>query len=210
MFFAKPAKPPSPLKKALRAIQLGVALGVAAFVLTTLLSSQVAMRLSPNLKPSGAAILVLKVLYGNLGLLLVAPVLAFAAGLYFQGARSVIVTSMVLTLQVTSVMLTSVSWGFEYYASPLAMVVLVGGSLAGIALSLWAMGRGQRRASQPAAPIAQEPNLKAIDFQAIKAAEDAAASASATPPAPAPTDLLASPVASAADVPERGKPPSAS
>lgn len=201
-----PPKPPSPLRIAVRAMVLGISLGMACFILNTLLVSQLAVLLGAT-GDLGFMARVLEVALRALPSCFVAPVVAYGAGLMLTGPRWLIVVMQNISAQVTAAAVMAVPVGIEVYLSSYELWFL-GGSLAvGVALSGWAMKRGQttaeRREQAVAAP--PPPSLASIDFSKVKeSAAAAAAPEAATPASPsaaapvAPASETAAPAAPAA------------
>lgn len=180
------------MKNAARLMVLGVSLGVAAFILNVLLTYQVTSALAAVLEPSNSVPMwiLTRLLIEQLGVLLVAPVLAYVAGLWIEGRRFPLAMGMVLTLQATGHSVRYLSLGRAAMLQAEEILLFLGAIAVGIALSSWAMGRGQARAQarEGAAPAPAENKLAAIDFEAVKrqAAAAEAPTAAAAPASEAP------------------------
>ena len=189
----KPAKP-TPVRNATRLLVLGISLGVGAFIINVLLAYQVSiLLLHVDLAPDSVWRWILaKLLYEQMGVLLVAPVIAYAAGLLIEGRRWVLASAMVVTLQGTGVNMRVISFGSNVVFGVTEVLLLIVFTGIGIALAAWAMGRGQAKArvrveSKPFVPTS---NLAAIDFEAVKKGQGqppAAAAPQAKPAEPAPS-----------------------
>jgi hypothetical protein len=205
-------KPVTKLRKALRDLELGVALGVAAFILATLLGYQLISVISGQAlaEQSAPVIFLARLVVEQLGPLLVVPLLAYAAAWLIEGSRTVLVTTMVLTVQATVAAVRIVSLGSDVYLEFQELTLVLLGTGGGIALGIFAMGRARRRIATHEAPH-EEPALAAIDFNSVKQAQ----AAQAEPPKPAEVPKPAEPTTSddaakpaeAAPAPEQGKPP---
>jgi hypothetical protein len=200
---ATPNKPvkPTPVRNAMRLIVLGVSLGVGAFILNVLLSYQIATLLI-RLEPSDSVFrwILARLLYEQMGVLLVAPVIAYAAGLLIEGRRWVLASAMIVTLQAIGVNMRVISLGSESVTGVTEILLLTVFTAVGIALSGWAMGRGQAKArvrTEQKQPV-PAPSLAAIDFEAVKREQG-------QPPAAAPPQ--ATPAEPAATPPAPGDPP---
>jgi hypothetical protein len=189
----KPAKP-TPVRNATRLLVLGLSLGVGAFILNVLLSYQVSiLLLHVDLSPDSVWRWILaKLLYEQMGVLLVAPVIAYAAGLLIDGRRWVLASAMIVSLQAIGVNMRVISFGSSVVFGVTEVLLLIVFTGIGVALSAWAMGRGQAKArvrveSKPFVPTS---NLAAIDFEAVKKEQGkppAAAEPQAKPAEPAPS-----------------------
>jgi hypothetical protein len=174
-------KPPSPLKKSMRNLQLGFSLGVAAFLLGILISSRLSVVLYGTLASveSGLVRYAAAALMRELPVLVIAPLIAYVAGLYLEGPRWVLAWSMVVGAQVFPVAVELVTGTAEYALAPAQLVLLIGSTIAAGFLCGWALGRGQKRARrEPAAAKVPEPvvaggPLSKIDFTAVKKAVEA-------------------------------------
>jgi len=139
-----------------RLMVLGASLGVGGFVITAVLGYRLVSALLQT--ESRFAAVALFIIVRLLGVLLVAPALAYAAGLLIEGPRALLTASMVVVMQATQMLLQAAADGFEVVASPLGLALLLAGTAAGMALCRWSMGRGQRRGrgsapARKAAPI---------------------------------------------------------
>jgi hypothetical protein len=185
-----------PIRDAARLVILGISLGVAAFILHVLITSQIATVLHERVEaPSVWTWMFARLLYDQIGVLLVAPVLAYACGLLVEGPRRVLATGIVLSFQGVRVVMGAAIFGLSTLLDLEDILLLVVFTAVGVALCIWTMGRGQRRAhrhdaQKPGAPT--EPKLAAIDFAAVKQQQ---ATADAPAPAPAPEPKPADPVA---------------
>jgi len=172
-----------------RALILGISLGMGAFILTTLLKFQLVTLLATTIGSSDSIFMWAAMRLGveQMGTLVVAPVIAYGAGLLLTGPRWAIVTSQILAFQLTSVAVLAGPLGLEAFASPLEIGLLVSFTIIGIVLSGVAMKRGQTSAEkkEKAAPPPPRPApLSAIDFSQVKPEEPAAVVAPTEPAAP--------------------------
>jgi hypothetical protein len=185
-----PRKPETAFKKSVRAVEIGVALGVAGFILNALISGEIAALQFQSEGEHLAPQLLLLVLPS----LIIAPALAFAAGMLVEGSRWRIVISQNLTLQATVLLVPAVSVGIAEFFTPAITAVEVGLLVVGTVLSGLAMGRAQRRKPEPEK---KQASLAAIDFEKVKQEAGAAAAqpapAADAPPASAPAPAAATP-----------------
>jgi hypothetical protein len=193
------------LRIAVRAMVLGISLGMACFILTTLLKYQLLMLLTSSLG-SETVLGVVALVLEPLGSYFVAPVVAYGAGLVLTGPRWLIVATQNVFALVTSGAVMAVQVGMDVYASPSEIALQAGSLAVGIALSGWAMKRGQTTAEGREQAVAPPPPvaLAAIDFSKVKAestgpaaAAPEAAAPAGSPAAPESAPVASTPVASA-------------
>jgi hypothetical protein len=176
-----------PVRNAARLLVLGVSLGVGAFIVDVLLSFQITTVLFQLERSDSIWWWILtRLMIEQLGVLLVAPVIAYGAGLILDGRRWVLAGAMVVTLQGVSASMRVVSFGSGLLLTATEIVLLLVFTAIGVVLSAWAMGRGQARMRVRAdqKPVAAPPSLAAIDFEAVKKQQEQPAAA----PAPAQSD----------------------
>ncbi|MGI5860484.1 MAG: hypothetical protein ACOX6T_00335 [Myxococcales bacterium] len=165
----------------MRNLQLGFSLGVAAFLLGILISSRLSAVLYGTLASvdSGIVRYAASLLMSELPALVIAPVIAYVAGLYFEGPRWVLAWSMVVGAQLFPVAVELITGTADYLVAPAQLVPLIGSTIVAGLLCGWALGRGQKRARREPAeakgsePVAAEGPLSKIDFAAVKKAVDA-------------------------------------
>lgn len=143
---------------------LGISLGAVGFFVSTALTYRLVLAWP---EPESFAGSMAQYLVARMaGMLVVAPSLAYAAGLLFDGGRIFLAPGMVLTMQGIPAALQLAGEGAASLASPLDVVMLVLPAVAGVSLSVLAMGRAQRRArARRDAKAAPERNASPIDFE---------------------------------------------
>ena len=198
-------KPPSPLKRALRNLQLGFSFGIGAFLLGTLLSSRLSMALYGPLAGVESQVLGFLVfgLVFQLPVLLAAPLIAYVVGLFVEGPRWMISWSMVAGVQMFPLAIEVVTNSSELLVEPVRIVFVLLATVAGGFLCAWAFARGQKKARERAvapAAVPQAGTLAQIDFEAVKKAADGAGAA-AVPSAETAADAVAAQSAETAAAP---------
>lgn len=187
----KPAKPLSPTRKALRAAQLGVALGVGVYILSTIATFEIVSGLLGLVEPSDSIWrwITMRIGVEQLGPLAFAPLIGYGAGKITEGSRWAISVAMVLTVQVTVLLVRSVSVGFEEFFTAEEAGLWIGATVAGTLLSGWVMGKAREpKPVAVAAATPARPRLAEIDSERVKQELPAEA-----PAAPAPEAKLEAP-----------------
>lgn len=154
-----PSRKPSRLRWAARALVLGIGLGIVAGVATTLVTYEIATRLVVwRWAPTTGAWVFQRLLLGQLGPLVLAPLATHLAGRAVPGLPWPVAAVTVATLQLTAVLQRGVFEGFEALANPEDLTLIAVFTLGGAALASWTLAvAGRRKADpKPAAPPAPQ------------------------------------------------------
>jgi len=177
------------LRAALRHVQLGLGLGIAALLLGMFLYTRVEGLARSALGPSGPspwAGLVYAFL-GQLPALAGAPLVAFAAGLYFEASRWRVAVTMLVAVQGFALAAVGLSAGAGLVISPVYLAIVASSTAAGIWGSAFAMGAAQRlmKARADARRVPDEKGVLArMDFEAIQRSQVQSAGGAAAPSDP--------------------------